>query len=316
MQVSRFHQILLLLLAGWMLSTSAWADVLPAPSKISAHSWAWIGPYGGPSKANQGFRMNLGFVVGKQAVAVIDTGYTEAMAEAMLKQIRQITPLPVKYAINSNSQPHRFMGNEVFRRAGATLIAHTDAAPRMREQSPSFARGIASVLELPEGSIKSPSSPNRLIQKTIRLDLGGVKLEVLPMGHAHTPGSLAVKVMPDRVIYAGDVLYGDRLLALLPESNLSGWLAAYDALKPYSKYTFIPGHGRPGRLAAFEKPTYLYLSTLKTHMERMVQDGKDMQEAIRNLDQSPWAHLANFDELAGRNAHQAYTQSETSAFGF
>ena len=62
---------------GLLLSTAATAadPPLPAPVQVSDHTWAWIGPYGPPSKENRGFRMNLGFVVGNEAVAVIDTGY-------------------------------------------------------------------------------------------------------------------------------------------------------------------------------------------------------------------------------------------------
>lgn len=78
--------------------------------------------------------MNLGFVAGSEAVAVIDSGYTPDMARAMLQQIRALTPLPVRYVINTNSQPHRFMGNEAFRQAGARILAATEAAERMQNE--------------------------------------------------------------------------------------------------------------------------------------------------------------------------------------
>lgn len=98
--------------------------ILPPPKQLTKHVYAWIGPLPGPNKENQGYRMNLLFVVGKKAVAVIDAGYTEVMAKEMLAHIKRITNLPVKYVINSNSQPHRFMGNPAFRRAGVTIVAH------------------------------------------------------------------------------------------------------------------------------------------------------------------------------------------------
>ena len=131
------------------LSASS-VNALPQPQQVSPHVWAWIGPYEAPTKANQGFRMNLGFVVGTQAVAVIDSGYTPDMAREMLSQIRAITPLPVRYVINTNSQPHRFMGNDVFRQAGARIIAASDAAERMLNEGHAFASGIVAALELPE----------------------------------------------------------------------------------------------------------------------------------------------------------------------
>ena len=61
-----------------------------APQQVAPHSYAWIGPYGPPSEENQGFRMNLGFVVGRDAVAVIGSGYSDDMAGAMLAAIGRI----------------------------------------------------------------------------------------------------------------------------------------------------------------------------------------------------------------------------------
>ena len=108
------------------------ADILPPPEKISEHVYAWIGPYGAPNIQNKGFRMNLVFVVGKDAVAVLDSGYYPAMAEEMVKHIRQVSKAPIKYVINSNSQPHRMLGNDVFRKVGAEIIATEPEVKRMQ----------------------------------------------------------------------------------------------------------------------------------------------------------------------------------------
>ena len=105
--------------------------ILPAPTRVSEHVYAWIGPHGGPNPENKGFRMNMGFVVGKDAVAVLEAGYYEPMAREMLQHIAKITAVPVKYVINSNSQPDRFLGNEYFRRQGAIAIASAAEAKRM-----------------------------------------------------------------------------------------------------------------------------------------------------------------------------------------
>ena len=287
---------------------------LPAPRQISDHAWAWIGPYGPPTRENGGFRMNLGFVVGKEGVAVIDAGYGEVMGEAMLAQIRAITDRPVKYAINTNSQPHRIMGNPAFRRAGAETIAAAEAVPRITAEGPAYAATIAEVLGLPPVSVAAPAAPDRVVEQETALDLGGVRLRLLSVGQAHTEGSLVAVVEPDRVVFAGDVLYGGRLLALLPESRLAGWIGAFERLRDFNGFRFVPGHGEPGPLPDFEHPTFDYLTTLKGHMDRALDQGVDLQDAIDSLDQSSWADLADYDALAGRNAHQAYLQREAATF--
>ena len=288
--------------------------ILPEPRKISDHVYAWIGPLEGPSEKNKGYRMNLVFVVGDSSVAVIDTGYTAAMAKEMIKHIRTVTSLPIKYAVNSSSQPHRYMGNDVFRNAGAKIIAHKNSAKRMQSMGNNFATFIESLLKAPKGSINTPKQPDVLIEKDYKIDLGGVQLDVIHVGPAHTPAQLIVKIKKDKLIYTGDLLYSGRLLAVLSGSKVGNWIKAYDDLKKESGYKFIPGHGEPGPLSNFDFPTRSYLSLLFNHMNKMVDEGVDVQDAINKLDQSKYSKLVNYEELAGRNASWTYLEREAASF--
>ena len=289
-------------------------NILPSPEKLSEHVYAWIGPLDGPSKENQGYRMNLAFVVGAEAVAVLDTGYTRDMGEEMLAHIRKVTDKPVKYAINTNSQPHRFMGNPAFREAGATIIAHSSSAERMAAQSSNFAGAIERILELPEGAVTLPQTPDQLISEKTQLDLGGVSIKLDSYAAAHTPASLVVEIPADKIVYAGDILYSGRLLAVTPDSDIKSWIGVFDQLSRYGDATLIPGHGQPGPLTDFDFPTRQYLNLLLTHMDKMVDEGVDAQDAIDQLDQSRFSKLSNFDQLAGRNASWAYLEREAAAF--
>ena len=296
------------------IASQTTTKILPAPKKISEHVYTWIGPLDGPSKKNSGYRMNLAFVVGEKAVAVIDTGYTETMAKEMLEHIRTITDKPVKYAINSNSQPDRFMGNPVFRQVGATILSCKKSADRMAAESSNFADAIERILELPKGTVKIPGAPDQIINEETQLDLGGVSIKLKNYGASHTPGSLAVEIPADRIVYAGDILYAQRLLAVRADGNIKSWISVFDQLKHYGKATFIPGHGQPGPLKDFDFPTRQYLDMLLTHMDKMIDQGVDAQDAISKLDQSRFSKLANYEGLYGRNANLAYLEREQAAF--
>jgi glyoxylase-like metal-dependent hydrolase (beta-lactamase superfamily II) len=289
-------------------------DVLPQPVEVSEHAWAWIGPYGPPTAGNRGFRMNLGLVVGNESAAVIDSGYGDAMAEAMLEQIAVLTDRPVRYVINTNSQPHRILGNAVFRDAGAQIIAAADAVPRIRDQGPDLAATAAGILEVPVEQVRAPGTPDVVIESETEIDLGGVTLRVVPVGTAHTPGSLVVEVVGDDLVFAGDVLYGGRLLSVLAVSRTDGWIEAIDRLRAFGEVRFVPGHGQPGPFSAFEQANDGYLRSLKAHMDTAVDDGLGLQESIDSFDQSAWSSLADFELLAGRNAHRVYLEREAAAF--
>lgn len=304
----------LALLAATVSSGRTWAVELPSPEQIGPHTYTWIGPYGPPTRENGGFRMNLGFIVGEDAVAVVDSGYGPEMAESMVRHIRRITEQPIRYVINTNSQPHRIMGNPAFRKHGAEIIVAEAAVPRIIDSGAQFAGQIARVLDRSEAEIPLPERPDHALEEARSFDLGGdVHVEVIPVGDAHTAGSLIVEVHPDDIVFAGDVLYGGRLVALLPVSDLEGWIASYDRLRSYPQSkVFVPGHGEPGPLSSFEEPTYEYLVALRDHMAAAVRDWVGLREAIQSFDQSRWKHLANFDELAGPNAHQGYLELEAA----
>lgn len=315
--LARVCALAALLLAMGTLSPATAADaapILPAPTQVSAHVYAWLGPHGGASPENRGFRMNLVFVVGSDAVAVIETGYSEAMAAEMLAHIARITPKPVKYAISSNSQPDRFLGNDAFRRRGASIVATPAEAKRMAEMGAMFAQATESALALAPGSLRAPAAPDRLIERETEIGLGGVTLRLHPVGAAHTPGPLVVQVVEDNVVYGGDVLYGGRLPAVIDGGNVKSWIEVFDGLRRFGDATFVPGHGRPGKLAAFEFSTREYLATLQNHMKKMAEAGVDMVDAIAQLDQSRFSKLANYEDLAKRNANVAYREAEVDAF--
>ena len=311
---ARFRTFLISILCLGFAQGLAAKQILPAPTKISPHVYVWIGPYEGPNKVNQGFRMNMAFVVGEHAVAVIDTGYSSSMAEEMLVYVRQVTTKPVKYAFNTNSQPHRFMGNDVFKQVGAELISHPLEAKRMQSMSGVFIGGIERALALPRDSVKFPAIPNKLIETATDYDLGGVRLSVVSHGQSHTPASLVIHVPEDNIVYAGDVLYGQRMLAILPDSGIKNWIDTFNKLKQYGKVTFIPGHGQPGTLQSFEFSTLAYLKMLYSHMTKAIDDGVDMDGSIKSLDQSKYAQLINYKQLAGRNASWAYLEAERASF--
>lgn len=307
---------LIAILLGFVIQFAAHAIELPAPQQFSPHSWAWIGPYAPPTKANQGFRMNLGFVVGNQSVAIIDSGYTPAMAKIMLQQIKKVTNKPVKFVINTNSQPHRYFGNEVFRKAGAKIIAAREAAERMQANGAQFSETISTILEQPIKHLPPPKAPDQLIDagQSITIDLGEASLTIKHVGRTHTRGSLIVSVAPDQTVYAGDVLFSGRLLATIPDGNIKEWIQGYQQLQTINANLFIPGHGQPGKLSNFDHPTLAYLTLLSTSMDKAIAQGLDVSQSIDAINDRAWQSLENYPLLAKKNAYQAYLESQEGEF--
>ena len=115
--------------ALWRIAKpSAGAAAAQQPSEASPFTLKQVGPsvwaaINNPKSKAQG-GSNGGFVVGDDGVIVIDTFVSSETASQLLTEIRKVTRLPVKFAINTHYHVDHVVGNTVFLDAGATLLAH------------------------------------------------------------------------------------------------------------------------------------------------------------------------------------------------
>src|SRR6202034_3949537 len=78
---------------------------------------------------------NAGFVIGDDGVLVIDTFQDPRPAQAMLGEIRKLTPLPIRFVVNTHYHLDHVNGNDVLAAAGATIVAHRAVRAWMRTEN-------------------------------------------------------------------------------------------------------------------------------------------------------------------------------------
>lgn len=281
----------------------------PRLQPVNDHVYAVVGPLGNRTPENLGNNATFGFVVTEAGVVLIDSGGTREGAAALQRVIRRVTDQPVKVVINTGGQDHRWLGNGYFKERGARIIASAKAVEdqRARVQDQFFRLGNLLGEDALEGT--DPVYAGETFDQAMRLELGGVTFELRDVGPAHTPGDSLVWLPEERVVFAGDVVFVERMLRVAPHSSSRGWIAAFEAMAALEPATVVPGHGPPSDLARARADTLDYLVFLRGSVGRFMDGGGSITE-VGGLDQSRFDYLVNFESLAGRNAQQVFQEME------
>lgn len=276
--------------------------------KIADGVYALIGPTGQRAPDNVGNNANFGVIVTQAGVVLIDSGGSAKGAEMIERAVRGVTELPIVAVINTGGQDHRWLGNGYFKQRGARLIASVDAVADQRARSVDQLFVLENLLGAQHLAGTEPAYADETFADNLELNIGGVRIYI-EHAPAHTPGDSFVWLADAGVMFSGDIVYVDRMAGVIPVSNTAKWLASFDAMAAHTPSVIVPGHGRPASLEKARGQTRDYIAHLRARVGDVLAAGGDINQGVQ-VDQSAFAHLANFDSLSGRNAQQVFMEME------
>ncbi|HBU29773.1 MAG TPA: MBL fold metallo-hydrolase [Thiobacillus sp.] len=314
MIVRLLFSLLLSLLSAAHAAQSPDIDVATVPLKavrLGAHSYFVQGLPGAASSENQGFMSNAGFVVTRDGVVVFDALASPPLAEKLVAEIRRITRQPIRVVIVSHYHADHFYGLQVFKKLGAEIWAHRlaegqtrtdEAALRLEQRKEALFPWVDENTQLLEA--------DRFIQGDMDFEQGGVQFALRHVGPAHSSEDLAMMVKPDRVLYAGDLVFRGRV-PFVGDADGAAWIKALDKLIALNPKVLVPGHGASSRTPRADLVfTRDYLKFLRTHMGKAARELVPFDEAYENTDWSAYRDMPAFDEANRGNAYNQYLRLE------
>jgi glyoxylase-like metal-dependent hydrolase (beta-lactamase superfamily II) len=273
-------RILNSLLAALLLPAALLAQTAPASlvragvtEKLSAHVWAI--PDGSAPLVP-----NVGIVVGKKAVLVIDTGMGTRNAQTVLGEVAKLGAGKPIYIVTTHVHPEHDMGAHAFPPDSKLL--------RSRDQIAAIAAGAGTNL-VPVFSSRSDLNKELLAGAKHRdadivfdhdysLDLGGVTATIRSMGTNHTLGDTVVLVRG--VLFSGDVAMKPQPMFANPTATITHWLASLDVLQAMQPKVIVPSHGPFGGLELIEGYRG-YLTRIRARSAELRKAGKSVEETLQ-----------------------------------
>lgn len=189
---------------------------------------------------------NSGVIIGDDAVMVIDTTATPLMAEELIRHIRSVTVLPIKYVVLSHYHAVRVLGASAYKREGAQEIIASRGtyelivergAQDMQSEIERFPRLFAGVETVP-----GLTWPTMVFEREMSVFLGKLEVKLMHIGMGHTKGDTIAWLPEQKICFSGDLVEFEAA-AYTGDAQLEEWPATLDALAAMEPQKLVPGRG-------------------------------------------------------------------------
>lgn len=250
---------------------------------------------------------NVGFVIGSDAVAVIDPGGSLADGAQLRRRIRSITNRPIRFVLLSHVHPDHIFGAGAFLDDEPTFIGHANLPAALAQRGEYYQARLEEVLGT--GKAGPIVQPTKLVEGRLPIALGDRVIELTAHPPAHTDNDVSAFDTRTRTLFASDLLFVDRVPSL--DGSLKGWLEALKALGSINAARVVPGHGPMNvEFAKASRPLDRYLNALLRETRQAIADGIPIEGAPETVALDERTQWALFDEYHGRNVTQAFKELE------
>ncbi|MFL2679632.1 MAG: quinoprotein relay system zinc metallohydrolase 2 [Alphaproteobacteria bacterium] len=258
---------------------------------------------------NKGDIANVGFIIGSESIAVIDTGGTPNIGKKMKKRIREISDLPITHIIITHSHPDHIFGTEVFINEKVKILGH-EKLKRALLNNFEFYRNLQFNL-IKEENIKNVNffEPNQSIKvnETLSINIGDRELLIKAWPSGHTDNDLSVYDKKTNFFWSENI-FVNRIPSI--RASTKGWLSNLKEISKMNIKMIIPGHGPVSEKKKALEPMISYFERLINETRKFHKNNQTLKEAQRKIASKNIENWILFDEYHVSNVTKTYTELE------
>jgi glyoxylase-like metal-dependent hydrolase (beta-lactamase superfamily II) len=226
----------------------------------------------------QGQGGNITVAVGTDAIIMVD-GQFAPLSDKIKTAVKAISPLPIKYLINTHFHGDHTGGNENFAKDGVVVVAHDNVRVRLAAGT---INGLSGGKTPPRPAAFLPAETYFGGMRT--LEVGGRRAQLSYIANAHTDGDTWVYFADANVLATGDTMNNFKRYQSIDFGNggdVRGVIRAMDNfLKVGDDNTkVVPGHGPLARKADIAEFRDM-LVTSRDRIEKLFNEGKTEEEVV------------------------------------
>jgi len=194
--------------------------------------------YGYEEIRQPGFTTVSMFVVGRNGVLIADGQGSTSATQTMLDRIRTVTPLPVRWYVVGSDHGDHTAGNSVLPKDIQYIIHPASRAQLVKDS----AAAVASAGRSGQAPRVVVVPPRAMDGDREAIDLGGITVDVLFLGRAHTGGDLMVHVPREKILFMSEA-YLNRVFPAMRSAYPDEWVRMIDRALAMDIARYVPGHG-------------------------------------------------------------------------
>lgn len=271
------------------------------PKKISDTTYCFFGLAEVMDEHNNGNMSNSCFVNMGTSYLVIDSGPTYSYALQAYEKMKRIHNLPISYVINTHTHDDHWLGNSYYSTLDVKIIGSAVFADETPVEKTRMQKRIS-----PEAFLKTEQIfPTIFVEDEKILNINSRKVHLISVNRkAHTDGDLFVYIPDEKIVFAGDLVFNERLPSIR-DGNMKGWLETLDNLRAMDLEFIVGGHGEIVSKNSIDL-TYNYIKALVDNITPLIEDGKTIPDVLEIVTMKEYKDINFYDSMHRQNVEIAY----------